>query len=296
MGTRREEHRIGVDYLNALTALLQRARNAHPTKGLYDAAEMLWWWAEVPRPTDNLGQLFWFDASDRPEAAAILTDWFDYVTLDPIVMPDADPGWVAEVVARGLSHASESGYEAVQLEVDRADDVMREVLAGHGFSIEEEGLVESWLKADRRPVISQLHDDYRLLSRHDTMQRPHHMIQRHHPDIERRLLQTPLYRSDLDLLVLDRDDNCAAYGLCWYDTETATGVVEPMRTEHDHQRRGLARHILTAGIDLLAEVGAERVKIVFEPDNPASSHLYQSVGFEPVKQTDTFSGRANAST
>ena len=176
------------------------------------------------------------------------------------------------------------------IEVDRADHVMREVLAGHGFAIEEAGFIESWLEADARPEISPLRDGYRLLSRHETMLRPHHMIQRLHPDVEQRLAQTPLYCSDLDLLILDHDDNCAAFGLCWYDPETATGVVEPMRTEDDHQRLGLARHVLTTGIDRLAKAGAKRIKIVFDPNNPAARHLYLSVGFEPVKQTDTFSG------
>lgn len=38
-----------------------------------------------------------------------------------------------------------------------------------------------------------------------------------------------------------------------------------MRTEDDHQRRGLARHVLTTGIGRLAESGAERIKICFEP-------------------------------
>lgn len=69
-----------------------------------------------------------------------------------------------------------------------------------------------------------------------------------------------------------------------------------MRTEDDHQRRGLARHILTTGIDLLAEAGARRVKICFEPGNPASSHLYLSVGFEPDRQTVVFSGRTRRGT
>jgi len=106
-----------------------------------------------------------------------------------------------------------------------------------------------------------------LSSRRDTMLRPHHMIKRSGPDVAQRLLQTSLYRSDLDLLILDRDDNHAAYGLFWYDPETATGLVEPMRTEDDHQRRGLGRHLLTAGIDLLASAGAVRIKIGFSPDN-----------------------------
>ena len=289
----REQHRVGVHYLEAATALLQRVRSAHPTKGLYEAADLQWWW-RTPRSTDNLPQLFWFDHLGRPEAAVIATDWGDRIALDPIVMPDATPDWVAHVIERGLAHASESGFGAVELEVDRADDVMREVLVGHGFAIKEGGVVETWLAADARPEISPLHEDYRLSSRLDTMLRPHHMIKRSGPDVEQRLLQTSLYRPDLDLLILDRDDNHAAHGLFWYDPETATGLVEPMRTEDDHQRRGLARHVLTTGIHLLADAGAVRIKICFEPDNPASRGLYLSVGFEPVKQTDVLSRRAGA--
>jgi ribosomal protein S18 acetylase RimI-like enzyme len=67
-----------------------------------------------------------------------------------------------------------------------------------------------------------------------------------------------------------------------------------MRTIHDHQRRGLARHILTTGIDLLADAGAARIKICFEPDNPAARDLYLSVGFQPVRETVVFAGRAGA--
>jgi GNAT superfamily N-acetyltransferase len=289
----REQHRVGVHSLEAATAVLRRVRSAHPTKGLYEAADLQWWW-RTPRSTDDLGQLFWFDQLGRPEAAVIATDWGDRIALNPILMPDATPDWVAHVIERGLAHASESGFETVELEVDRADDVLREVLFGHGFAIKEGGLVESWLTADARPEISPLHDDYRLSSRVDTMLRPHHMIDRSGSDVEQRLLQTSLYRPDLDLVILDRDDNNAAHGLFWYDPETATGLVEPMRTEDEHQRRGLARHVLTTGIDLLAEAGAARIKICFEPDNPASRGLYLSVGFEPVKQTDVLSGRAGA--
>jgi len=288
-----EQHRVGIHYLEAATALLQRVRRAHPTKGLYEAADLQWWW-RTPRSTDSLGQLFWFDHLGRPEAAVIATAWGDQMALNPIVMPDATPDWVAHVIERGLAHASESGFGAIELEVDRADDVLREVLVGHGFAIKEDGWVETWLAADARPQISSLHEDYRLSSRLDTMLRPHHMINRSGPDVAQRLLQTSLYRPELDLLILDHDDNHAAYGLFWYDPETATGLVEPMRTEDDHQRRGLARHVLTTGINLLVDAGAERIKICFEPDNPAARGLYLSVGFEPVKQTDVLSRRTSA--
>jgi GNAT superfamily N-acetyltransferase len=296
----REEHRVGIDYLEVVKALLQRARSAHPTKGLYEAAELQWWWSTA-RSTDTLGQLFWFDDLGRPEAAVIVTDFgdgssavYEDPTLVVIVMPDARPEWVAHLVERGLAHVAGYGIGDVELEVDRADDVMRNVLFEHGFTVKGDGLIECWVDAGARPAISPLHEDYRLFSRRETMQRPHHMTHPRRPDVEQRLLQTSLYRSDLDLVIVDGEDDIAACGLFWYDPETATGVVEPMRTLDDHQRRGLARHILTTGINLLAEAGAERISIGYEPENPSSGHLYLSVGFEPHRQTDVFSGRATS--
>ncbi len=289
-----EEHRVGLDYLEAVTALLQRVRSAHPTKGLYEAAELQWWWT-IPRRTDAVGQLFWFDDLGRPEAAVIATDFgggssavYEASTLVVIVMPDATPEWVNHVVERGLAHATEAGIGDLELEVDRADDVVRDALIGHGFTIKEDGLIGCWLGAAARPAISPLHGDYRLCSRRDTMDRPHHMAHPRRPSVEQRLLQTSLYRPDLDLVVLDRDDNPAAYGLFWWDPVTATGVVEPMRTLDDHQQRGLGRHILTTGIDLLARAGAQRISIGFEPENPASGPLYLSAGFKPDWRTDVF--------
>jgi RimJ/RimL family protein N-acetyltransferase len=289
----REEHRVGLDSLATVTALLQRIRRAHPTAGLYEAADLQWWWAQRPRPSDELPQLFWFDELGRPEAALIATDFGARMQVDPIVLPDAAPDAVAHVIERGLVHAGQLGIGAVSMEVDRADEFRRDVLATHGFTIEAEGLVETWLAADARPAISPLDERYRLSSRLDTTARPHHMTthERGHPDREARLRQTSLYRPELDLVVHDREGEVAAYGLFWYDPQMATGLCEPMRTEDAHQRRGLARHVLTAGLDRLATAGAGRIKICYELDNPASKHLYLSAGFVPVRQTVIHAGR-----
>jgi GNAT superfamily N-acetyltransferase len=172
---------------------------------------------------------------------------------------------------RGLAHASDAGIDSVTLELDSLDDVLRTFLVGRGLTIEDGGgLVETWLTASGRPSVSSLADGYTLCRRIDAGGGLHHMANgsRPHGDREARLQQTSLYRPDLDLVVHDRHDQVAAYGLFWYDPATRVGVVEPMRTEDDHQRRGLARHVLTNGIDRLVRAGAERIKICFEPDNP----------------------------
>jgi predicted N-acetyltransferase YhbS len=287
----REQSLVGLEYLEAVTRLLQRIRSAHPTAGLWEAADRQWSW-RTPRSTDDLPQLFWFDGDGEPAAAVITTDSEDGVGFDPMFMPDATSDHVAHVASRGLAHAADNGIEQVDLEVDRADDVLRGALFDQGFSVKEDGAVEAWLSAGARPEISPIGGDYRLSTRADSTRRRHHMTrsERNHPDLEERLRQTSLYRADLDLVVHDQHDKVAAYGLFWHDPVTATGLVEPMRTEDDHQRRGLARHVLTAGVALLASAGAQRIKIVYDPDHPASGHLYRSFGFEPDRYTDVLAG------
>ncbi len=256
MPSLREQPRVGGDVLEAVTTLLQRSRAAHPTAGLYEAADLQWWWAQEPRLIETFPQPFWFDDAGRPEAAVITTEWSYGVQMDPIVLPTAGPDLVAEVVDRGLDEAHAAGFDSVQLEVDRADHVLREAMSSRGFTLEDSGWAESWMPVDSRPEISPLPGEYRLACRLDTEARPHHLIERNGNAVERRLRQTTLYRPDLDLVVLDRKDHVVGYGLFWFDPVTSTGLVEPMRTEEDHQRRGLARHLLTAGVERLSNAGA----------------------------------------
>ena len=295
MSLPREEPRVGEEALQAITELLQHARAADPTLGLYEAADVQWWWAQEPRLIETFPQLVWFDEVGRPKAAVIMTGWSYGIQMDPIVLPGATPELVAQVVDRGLDHAASAGFDSVQLEVDRADHVLREAMSARGFEVQDSGWAEAWMSVTARPEISPLPMGYQLACRLDTKPRPHHLIERNGDAVERRLEQTSLYRADLDLVVLDGRSDVAAYGLFWFDPVTSTGMIEPMRTEDAHQRRGLARHLLTAGINKLANVGGDRVKICFELSNPASSELYPAVGFRRVKRTDVLSGPTNGS-
>ena len=76
-----ETTRTGHDYLTTATSLLQRLRLAHPTKGLFEAADLQWWW-RMERPTDAVPQLFWLEDDGTPAAGAILTDWKGRISLD----------------------------------------------------------------------------------------------------------------------------------------------------------------------------------------------------------------------
>ena len=280
----------GLDAVDTVVTLLRRSRGADPLHGLWEAADFCWWW-RVERPTDTHPQLVWFE-DDVPMAAVVATQWGDRTGLDPLTLPGADEDVVAQVVQRGVEHAVAHGMTDLDVRTDVADAPLHRVLEGLGFVADPDGDadVEGWIDVTDRPPVSVLLDGHRLVDRTVTAATgvEHHFVPRGGDAVERRLRQTPLYRADLDLVVLDAADLPVAYGLCWFDPVTRTGLVEPMRTEDGHEGRGLARHVLTAGLERLADAGAESVKIAWLLDNPVTRHLYPDVGFVPTRSTVMF--------
>jgi hypothetical protein len=58
---------------------------------------------------------------------------------------------------------------------------------------------------------------------------------------------------------------------------TLVGLLEPMRVHDAFLRRGLARVLLTSGLDRLARKGARRLKVGYTRD--AARKLYLGAGF-----------------
>ena len=70
------ERRVsGLDYLNLVTTLLQRARRDDPNAGVWEAADFQWWWRRDQHP-DPANHTFWLE-DGVPRAAAIFTNWGD---------------------------------------------------------------------------------------------------------------------------------------------------------------------------------------------------------------------------
>ncbi len=97
-----------------------------------------------------------------------------------------------------------------------------------------------------------------------------------------------MYRADLDLAVYAPNGDIAAYGLFWADPVTGVGLVEPMRTEDAYQGLGLARHVLTSGLDRLAAHGCSSLKVSYLEGNDAARRLYLGAGFRPGPTSRTY--------
>ncbi len=133
------------------------------------------------------------------------------------------------------------------------------------------------MNAGDRPAPTQPPSGFELIDRASSHAGPHWLSARGGSNAEARLQQTSLYDPRLDLAIRAPDGQIAAYGLFWFDPVTRVGLVEPMRTEERWQRRGLARSVLTTGIDRLSKRGATRIKVGWS-SSPGRT-LYLSTGF-----------------
>jgi GNAT superfamily N-acetyltransferase len=270
----------GFDALTLATSLLQRARLADPVAGVWEAADVQWWWRR-PKRSDEVEQLFWLD-DDGPVAGILLTSSADDSwQCDPVVVPVVS-GLEPDVVwSRALEHAAEHASTGFAVPVSD-DGVYEEVARRSGLSPDYRDST-GWMDAPDRPAVSAAADGFFLSDRTQRLDVPHHMRDRSGDSVQQRLEQCSLYDPGLDLVVETTEGRVAGYSLYWFDPTTKVGLVEPVRVEDEFQRRGLASAMLTAGIDRLVARGAERVKISYGSE--AAAGTYQGVGFQPTSTT-----------
>lgn len=284
--TLREIRASGFEAVLLASQLLQRNRNADPTAGLWEAADRQWWW-RLPRASDEIDQLFWVD-DDGPVATAQLTSWKEQTwQCDPLRVAGATAPSLDELWAASVEQIEAHVVGRIEVPV-RDDDVqLQELVAASGLT-PGDGFTNCWLDASERPDVSAAPDGFTVVDRTERVSAPHPMRHRNGDAVEERLRQTPLYDPALDLSVEAPSGQVAGYILFWLDPATRTGLVEPVRVEDVFARRGLARTMLSHGLDRLAERGAQRIKVGYMSE--AAGALYRSVGFRPTTTDTTYAG------
>ncbi len=92
-------------------------------------------------------------------------------------------------------------------------------------------------------------------------------------------MQSPVYESERDMLVVAPDDRCAAFCIYWLDPVNRVGLFEPVGTHPDFQKRGLGKALMLETLRRMRDRGMATAIVCAEEHNPAAVRLYESVGF-----------------
>jgi ribosomal protein S18 acetylase RimI-like enzyme len=97
-----------------------------------------------------------------------------------------------------------------------------------------------------------------------------------------RFMRSAAYERERDIVAVAPDGRIGAFAIHWPDTEMALAQFEPVGTDPDFQRRGLARTVIAASLARLETLGIARARIMTGGDNAAAFGCYEACGFDLV--------------
>jgi ribosomal protein S18 acetylase RimI-like enzyme len=272
-----------LDDLRTATDLMSAAWRAGSPLVAESPAAIEWWYAlTFPDPLGDHLRL-WYDGS-----RAVAWSWHEPPELETHVwsgVPDRDTAIYREIVGAVIDEAAGGEVGAFAAEDDPASIG---VLTELGFRPGGRRLSQ-WQRhaSDGLREPARLPDGYRIRSvtgedefaaRVD-LHRAAFPTSRLTEEKYARLLTVPHYRLEDDLVVEAPDGTLAAFALGWRDPVGEVAEIEPVGTHPDHQRRGLSRALVTAGMTRFFDAGASTVQVYADASEAAAEALYASVGF-----------------
>lgn len=105
-------------------------------------------------------------------------------------------------------------------------------------------------------------------------------------DKHRAVQQTPVYRQELDVVVVSPDGSFVASGIGWLDDRNRSLLLEPVGSDPAHERRGLARALCAEILRVGAELGATKAVVSPRGDDiyPIARGVYQALAMRPVAE------------
>jgi mycothiol synthase len=197
----------------------------------------------------------------------------------------------AEQHLRNLLSESGSTKELISVEVPDFDTLRRDTLASRGFAARPEPdffLTTRSLQGEiPASVLPEGFSIRAVLGEQevDAVQAVHTGAfgRVWQPGEYLKVMRSPAFHIDHELVVVAPDGRFAAYLIYWLDPVSKSGLFEPVGCHSDFQRRGLTKALIYEGMRRMVEQGMTTAVVLHEAptENPASTALYRSVGFSP---------------
>lgn len=102
-------------------------------------------------------------------------------------------------------------------------------------------------------------------------------------------LASPAYKTALEYVVRDKQtDAFMGFATWWMDEDSKTALLEPVACLKEYRRRGIARRLLSFGLDQLKEKGMQHAFVSTSADHVEAIPLYESLGFVKTGEANLY--------
>jgi len=213
-----------------------------------------------------------------------------YLQVDPQFRTPSLEQQMVAVAEENLADANSGKRPRLNIFTGEHDDVRQGILSNHGFQ------PTKYWERHHRCLISkssqavELPEGFKVRALGDIGELPARSYlswKTFHPDEADEdydgwewylnIQRAPLYRRDLDLIVVSPDGELCSFCTIWFDDATRAGSFEPVGTAPEYQRLGLGKAVIHEGLHRLERMGAE-IAFVGSGSEGASA-FYTSIGF-----------------
>jgi GNAT superfamily N-acetyltransferase len=185
-----------------------------------------------------------------------------------------------EMVQWSLTRAAEGGVTSIETSCLDRDTARAEFLRRHGFTKTDDVCVLMERSLAEPLPACQLPEGYSVVTLAERPELacgiPESSLTQ---DLYKRIQQAPGYRADLDVRAFYHDTLLASGCTCWYDEVGHYGQFQPVGTQENHRRKGLASAVLARAAENLKRYGADRVLVWTDKNLNSAVCLYQGLGF-----------------
>lgn len=215
-----------------------------------------------------------------------LYGWFDAVPTAEL--DEALAGALVDAALDSARRCVDAGDAIEQLSTlwDEEDSALIGVLRQRGFSLLDAPFEVTRRSLDDLPGQRPLPDGLRLTHVSDDAL-VHARVECHRSAFPpsratvsgfQRVRRTWPYREELDRVVVDEQGTVLSSCLAWIDEATGWGLLEPVGTRPEHQRRGLGTAVCLDALYALREAGATHAQVSCE-SGKAGCATYHGLGF-----------------
>jgi len=254
-----------------------------------------WHWLENVVEREPYELRYWETESGETVAVLIQGDpGVCHPLVDPGVQTAALEHEILVVAEEHLTTKTSNGRDIVFVWADVNDECLNGVLKERGYEAHESAHsteYHGWQALISPPEQAPLPSGYSIRSMGDVDELPARSLaswRAFHPgepddgadptgEWYRNIQRAPLYRRDLDVVVIDDNGDIVSFAVCYFDDVSRTGVFVLAGTTPAHQCKGLGKAVMAEALRRLYHLGAVGAYVSWY-EAPAGA-LYESVGF-----------------
>ena len=286
----------GENDLEAMRDLLRQGRLAGNGSYYVHPGDLSWWLFYPPLDHDFWESIYLWNDPDQPDqllAWALLSpvgSTFDVVVKSELRGSPLAWEMFSWAIGQVKSAARHAGREQIGVYWIAEEDMLtRSWLVGRGFALASRDVHLVCDLAAPRPA-GNLPEGYAVRSSRGLAEVEQRAWAQYNAFdnsaafeayLQRfgRFMQTPVYDPAWDLVVASPDGRIGAFCIAWPDPLTGVGLLEPVGTHPDFQRKGLGKAVMLGALEGLQRLGMRQAIVTTGEDNSPAIKLYESVGF-----------------